>query len=93
MRIQLDVDRQYVQLLNRLEEETGSRSHRELFNNALTLFDWAVKQRVEGRKIASLDEDEKSYRELQMPALEFAAQLTYARDVGADLRTARLRSA
>lgn len=53
MRIQLDVDRQYVQLLNRLEEETGSRSHRELFNNALTLFDWAVKQRVEGRKIAS----------------------------------------
>jgi hypothetical protein len=79
MRIQLDLDDAGTEVLDRLKEATGSKTHKELFNNAITLLDWAVKQRQEGRIVASLDETSENYRELQMPALErAAAQVTQA---------------
>jgi hypothetical protein len=81
MRIQLDLDDVGVGVLERLKEATGARTHKELFNNAITLLDWAVKQRRDGRIIASLDERTENYRELQLPALENAAKL--ASQVGA----------
>jgi hypothetical protein len=74
MRIQLDLDDTGVEVLESLKEATGSKTHKELFNNAVTLLDWAVKQRQDGRIIASLDESNENYRELQMPALENAAK-------------------
>jgi hypothetical protein len=74
MRIQLDVDASGVERLDDLKEKTGARTHKELFNNAITLLDWAVKQRQEGRIVASLDETNMKYKELQMPALEAAAR-------------------
>jgi hypothetical protein len=73
MRIQLDLDDTGVELLDRLEKATGSRTHKEFFNNAITLMDWAVRQRQAGRIIASMDERDENYKELQMPALENAA--------------------
>jgi hypothetical protein len=73
MRIQLDVDDNGVQLLDWLKEKTNSKTQKELFNNAITLLTWAVNQRAQGRIIASLDEQNESYRELQMPALEYSA--------------------
>jgi hypothetical protein len=74
MRIQLDLDDAGVEVVEGLKEATGSKTHKELFNNAITLLDWAVKQRQDGRIIASLDESNENYRELQMPALENAAR-------------------
>ena len=73
MRIQLDLDDAGVALLDRLKGATGSKTHKELFNNAITLLEWAVNQRRNGRIVASLDESDENYRELQMPALEYAA--------------------
>jgi hypothetical protein len=73
MRIQLDVDDNGVQLLEWLKQKTNSKTQKELFNNAMTLLTWAVTQRSQGRIIASLDEQNERYRELQMPALEYAA--------------------
>jgi hypothetical protein len=73
MRIQLDLDDEGMKLLERLKEATGSKTHKELFNNAITLLEWAVNQRVNGRIVASLDESSQNYKELQMPALEYAA--------------------
>lgn len=74
MRIQLDLDEPGVERLNELREKTGIRTYKELFNNAITLLDWAVRQRQEGRIVASLDETNMNYKELQMPALEAAAR-------------------
>lgn len=73
MRIQLDLDDDGMRLLERLKKATGAKTHKELFNNALTLLEWAVNQREKGRVVASLDESTETYRELQMPALEYAA--------------------
>jgi hypothetical protein len=73
MRIQLDLDEPGMQLLEELKEATGSRTHKELFNNAITLLDWAIDQRRARRIVASVDETNKNFRELQMPALERAA--------------------
>ena len=42
---------------------------KDLFNNALSLFRWAVEERKSGRIIASIDGEEKSVREVVMPAL------------------------
>lgn len=82
MRIQLDLDREGVKLLEDLKVAIGLKTHKELFNNAITLLDWAVKQRQGGRIVASLDEVSQNYKELQMPALEYAASLG-AREAGA----------
>jgi hypothetical protein len=41
---------------------------KDFFNNALTLFKWAIEERRAGRQIASLDGE--LYRELRMPALD-----------------------
>ncbi|MFL6310534.1 MAG: hypothetical protein ACJ71W_00380 [Terriglobales bacterium] len=73
MRVQLDFDEQGAQLLETLKQKTASRTQRELFNNALTLLDWAIKQREQGYSIASVDETNQVFKELQMPALEYAA--------------------
>ena len=67
------MDEKGARTIERLKEQTGVKTHKDLFNNAVTLLDWAVKQRQKGRIIASMDETEENYRELQMPVLQYAA--------------------
>ena len=68
-RFQVEVTDEQNRLLERLIEDVGLRSKRELFNNALSLLYWAVERSKEGRLIASVAPDEKSMRELELPAL------------------------
>jgi hypothetical protein len=49
--------------LDRLTEETRLSTRKDLFDNALTLFMWAVKAKRAGRIIASVDE-RQNIREL-----------------------------
>ncbi len=70
VRIQLDLPEEQVKDLDELMRETKLGTRKELFNNALTLFQWAVKSKRAGRAIASLDEENKIAKELVMPALE-----------------------
>lgn len=79
MRFQLDLDPQGEALVADLEERTGVKTHRELFNNALTLLDWATEQTMQGRTIASLDPQTKQARELLMPVLKYSAGIGEAR--------------
>ena len=58
-----------VKDLKALMEETGITTEKELINNALTLLEWAIKERKAGRIIASIDETEKSYKAINMPIL------------------------
>jgi hypothetical protein len=74
MRIQLDLDQAGKEHLELMERTTGLKTHTDFFNAALTLLDWAIQQRVKGRIIASLDEENMTYKELQMPPLEQAAR-------------------
>jgi len=73
VRIQLDLPEEQVRELDELMRETKLSSRKELFNNALTLFQWAVKAKRAGRTIASVDEQDRSAKELLMPALENVA--------------------
>ncbi len=75
MRFQLDFDDQGEKLVLELERRTGVRTHRELFNNALTLLDWATEQAMQGRTVASLDMQTKQSKELLMPVLRYAVGL------------------
>lgn len=70
VRIQFDLPEEQVKELDELMRETKLSTRKELFNNALTLFQWAVKAKRAGRAIASLDEENKIAKELVMPALE-----------------------
>lgn len=69
VRIQFDLPEEKVRELEALMRETNIATRRDLFNNALTLFEWAIQERQSGRSIASVDEHNKKYKELVMPAL------------------------
>ncbi|HEY1950019.1 MAG TPA: hypothetical protein VGG97_23620 [Bryobacteraceae bacterium] len=70
VRIQLDLPEEQVKELDELMRETNIVTRKDLFNNALTLFQWAVKAKRAGRIIASIDELNGTSKELVMPALE-----------------------
>jgi hypothetical protein len=73
LRVQFMLSPQKLAEVEDLMRECGVKTKQELFNNALTLLQWAVAQVQSGRSIASVDEREKRYRELQMPILTAAA--------------------
>lgn len=70
VRLQLELSEARVAELKALIEECRLGTQKELFNSALTLFEWAVNERRKGRMIASVDEASMKYKELAMPALE-----------------------
>ena len=74
VRIQIDLDESRVRELDLLMKVCDIATRKELFNNALTLFEWAVTAVREGRTIASLNEQEQKFRELEMPVLRSAAK-------------------
>jgi metal-responsive CopG/Arc/MetJ family transcriptional regulator len=69
VRIQLDLPDEQVAELDKLMEETRLTTRKDLFNNALTLYLWAVKAKKAGRIIASVDDNQR-IRELVMPSIE-----------------------
>lgn len=70
MRVNIELSEERVNVLKALAEECGLSTQKELFNSALTLFEWAVNERRSGRTIASIDESTMKYKELAMPALQ-----------------------
>ena len=75
MILSVEIDPNAIELMERLRNNTGVSSYEALFNDAITLMGWAVKQRQKGRIVASLDETSNSYKELQMTSLEHAADI------------------
>lgn len=74
MRIQLELPEDRVRELEALMAETGTTTKKDLLNDALTLFEWAVNERKAGRSIASVDEEDQRYKEVVMASLERAAK-------------------
>ena len=63
---------------NAAEVETLARragvTKKDLFNNALTLLEWAIHEVRSGRIIASVDEKEMKLKEISMPLLSALAK-------------------
>ena len=74
MRIQLELPEAQVQELKKLMAEAGLDTYKELFNHALSAFEWLVNETKGGRSIASVDEKNQTYRVLVMPALQQVAK-------------------
>lgn len=74
-RIQLELPEARVQELEGLMREAGITTKKDLLNDALSLFQWALRERQAGRKIASVDESNQRYKELVMSSLENAAKI------------------
>jgi hypothetical protein len=69
-RLQIELSTDKLRQLEDLMEDTGLATKKDLVNNALTLLTWAVRETKIGRKIVSLDEQSKQYKEILLPALE-----------------------
>jgi len=68
-RIQFDLPENKVKELDDLMAATDSETRRELFNNALTLLQWAIQQRQLGYEIGAYHRIDKDLHILTMPAL------------------------
>jgi len=75
MRMELALDDDGMHLIEELKVLTGLKTNKEFFNNAVTLFDWAVLQVMLGRTLVSFDDKKADPRELVMPALQYAGRL------------------
>ena len=73
-RLQIDVTEGQVRDIEALMRKCGVGTKKELFNNAFVLLDWAVGQIEQGNVIASINEADQRYRELQMPILNTVAR-------------------
>ena len=72
MRLQFEVSDELAEELTALQGDIGASTKKELFNNALTLLQWAVRQVKSGKIITATDESADSYSELNMPVFEVA---------------------
>ena len=66
-RLQFDFPDEKVKELDDLVERTGFKTRVQLFNSALSLFEWAIREREAGRIVASVDESTDRYKEVVMP--------------------------
>lgn len=78
-RVQLVLPTERVRMLDQLAAEAGVATRKDLFNNALALLNWAVREVRRGRVIASVDESAQRFTELQMPMLDAVAANTAAK--------------
>lgn len=75
VRIQLDFPEEKVKELDELMREAEISTRKDLFNNALTLLVWAANETREGNIIVSLNQEEKTYKQLVMPILSTIARV------------------
>jgi len=73
IRLQIEIDQDQMDDLERLLKLGGLRTKKELLNNALTLLKWAARERGRGCAIASVNPQTGIYKELEMPILESIA--------------------
>jgi len=74
VRLQVDFDELRMKELEELMKTCNISTKKELLNNAFSLFAWAVREVSRGNTIASVNDSEQIYRELQMPVLNAAAR-------------------
>lgn len=69
VRVQLDLTEDRIRELEQLMVKTGVSTRKDVFENALALFEWAVTQAERGRTFGAWDEESETFHEVLMPAL------------------------
>ena len=70
-RFNVEIQKDRQEEINNMIADAGLRTNKELFDNAITLFSWVIKQRKKGYSIGSYNEEKDTFNELTMPSLEF----------------------
>lgn len=70
MHVKLDIADNAAKEIETLKKECGFETDKDFIDGAITLLKWAVKQARDGNAVASVDEREANYVELQMDFLE-----------------------
>jgi hypothetical protein len=70
MRLNFEFSEEQVADLKELQQKTGIATTKDLFNQALSLLEWAVDETANGNEIAAVSEDDKNYRVLVTPLLQ-----------------------
>jgi hypothetical protein len=55
VRLNFEFSDAQVENINALKQKTGAASMKELFNNALTMLEWAVDETAQGKEIEATD--------------------------------------
>ncbi|MBM3261490.1 hypothetical protein FJY93_03665 [Candidatus Kaiserbacteria bacterium] len=72
-RVQFDILPEQVKRFNQLISFCELRTRKDLFDNAMTLFEWAVEEVRKGKCIASYDREADRVEIVKLQALEKAA--------------------
>jgi hypothetical protein len=75
-RLQVLMSEERLDELDALVKLTGLKTRTELINYSLTLFEWSVKERLGGRIIASVDEQNERYKEVELPGISLPQSLS-----------------
>lgn len=93
VRLQFDVRRAQLNIIETLVEACSLSSKKELFSNAMALMKWAVQETQKGRRIASYDPERDEIEMVALPALDLIEQPgTEGVSVAASRETARITS-
>lgn len=74
VRLQFDVRRAQLNVIEHLVDVCGLSSKKELFNNAIALMKWAVIETQKGRRIASYNVETDEIEMVALPALDIAIE-------------------
>ena len=74
VKIQFELPLAKVKEIDALMSLTGVTTRKDYFNNALALLEWAIREKYLGNNIASVNEQQKKFKELVMPILSHAAK-------------------
>jgi hypothetical protein len=80
VRLQIEIAPEEMAELERLGRLGGSRTKKDVVNNAITLLKWAARERGGGCTIVSLNRAKGTIKELEMPFLETVAARAVERD-------------
>lgn len=74
VRLQFDVRRAQLNIIDNLVDICGLSTKKELFSNAMSLMKWAVQETQKGRRIASYDPNRDEIEMVALPALDLIGQ-------------------
>lgn len=69
-KFQIEISREKNKEIQDLMTKTGISTKREYFNTALTVLNWIIHEKERFRIIASVDEENKSYKELVIASIQ-----------------------
>jgi len=78
VRVQFEMPKEKLDDVERLRVQTALRTRREVFDNALTFFEWGVTASINGQLVAAIDEQNGEYQPILMPVLAAARRRAQA---------------